>query len=87
MNGTEGAARLTHGQVMESALITVGYTETFAEDLDYAAEVLKRAVAEAKVFDRSVNYREISDKEKKKAVLTLQTMYLLESKFGQKSTA
>lgn len=75
-------SRLTHAQVIESALISIGYAETLPDDLHYAAEVLRRAVSEIKQFDRSVNFHEVSEKEKMKAVLTLNTVYALEQKFG-----
>ena len=79
-----GSGRLTHAQVIESALITIGYAETLPDDLQYAAEVLRRATAELKAFDRSVNFHEVSEKEKMKAVLALNTVYALEQKFGVK---
>jgi hypothetical protein len=82
MADEEFSGRLTHAQVIESALVTIGYAETLPDDLQYAAEVLRRATAELKAFDRSVNFHEVSEKEKMKAVLTLNTMYALEQKLG-----
>jgi hypothetical protein len=87
MGDEEFTGRLTHGQVIESALITIGYAETLPEDLQYAGEVLRRATAELKAFDRSVNFHEVSEKEKMKAILVLNTMYALEQKFGVKPEA
>lgn len=81
--GDEGssATKLTHAQVIRSTLVTIGMSETLDQDLDYAAEVLRRAVTRLRAFDRSVNLNEVAEKEKLKAILTLNAMYALEKKF------
>mmetsp|Transcript_80703 Transcript_80703/g.94129 ORF Transcript_80703/g.94129 Transcript_80703/m.94129 type:complete len:88 (-) Transcript_80703:9-272(-) len=81
-DGGEGtSATLTHANVIRSTLITIGMSETLDQDLDYAAEVLRRAVTSLRAFDRSVNLNEVAEKEKLKAILTLNAMYALEKKF------
>jgi hypothetical protein len=73
--------RLTHSQVIECTLITVGYNETLDRDLDYAAEVLTRAVDKMKTYEKTVSFTDLSEKEKMKSVLVLNTMYALERKY------
>lgn len=76
----ERGARLTFNQVIDSTLITVGYSETVDRDLDYAAEVVNRGVQRMRDYEKTVNFTDISAKEKMKAVLVLHTMYALEEK-------
>ena len=78
--GDEESKRLTHAQVIESTLITVGYNETLDRDLDYAAEVAKRAVEKMRTYEQTVSFNDLSEKEKLKSVLVLNTMYALEKK-------
>jgi hypothetical protein len=74
-------SRLTHAQVIRSSLVSVSASDTIDQDLEYSAEVLRRAVQNMKRFDRSMNLDEVAEQEKLKAILALNAMYALEKKF------
>lgn len=78
----ESTGRLTHAQVIRSTLVGVGSSDTIDQDLDYAAEVLRRGVSGVKAFDRAMNLNEVAEKEKLKAILALNAMYALEKRFA-----
>lgn len=80
----EGPSRLTHAQVIRSSLISVSASDTIDQDLEYSAEVLRRAVQKIKQFDRVINLDEVAEQEKLKAILALNAMYALEKKFDSK---
>jgi hypothetical protein len=80
----EGPARLTHAQVIRSSLVSVSASDTIDQDLEYSAEVLRRAVQKIKQFDRVINLDEVAEQEKLKAILALNAMYALEKKFDAK---
>ncbi len=72
--------RITHAQVIESTLITVGYPETLDKDLDYAGEVLSRAVDKLRNHEKSLRFQDVTEKDKLKAIFVLNTMYALQRK-------
>lgn len=81
MDGEPTTQRITYGQVINSTLITVNYSDTLSKDLDYAAEVLRRSVSKLRQFERGLNVDQISEKEKMRGILTLNTMFMLQEKF------
>jgi hypothetical protein len=80
----DGPSRLTHAQVIRSSLVSVSASDTIDQDLEYSAEVLRRAVQKIKQFDRVINLDEVAEQEKLKAILALNAMYALEKKFDAK---
>ena len=83
MEEDEGSStRLTHAQVIRSSLISVGASETIDQDVEYSAEVLRRAVKKIRQLDRAMNLDEVAENEKLKAILALNAMYALEKKFN-----
>ena len=83
----DGQRRITHSQVISSTLITVGYPETLDRDLDFAAEVLTRAVNNMKRHEQSVNFQDVTEKERLRAIFVLNTMYEVEKKLKTKQQA
>jgi hypothetical protein len=81
MDGEGGAERITHSQVIQSTLVTVGYPDTLDKDLDLCSEVLTRAVTKMKQHERSVNFKDLTEQDRMKAIFVLNTMYALEKKF------
>jgi hypothetical protein len=78
-----GSDRITHSQVITSTLVTIGYPETMDRDLDFCAEVLTRAVAKMKRHEQSVNFHDVTEKERLRAIFVLNTMYEVEKKLKQ----
>ena len=76
--------RISYAQLIEASLITVGYNENLDTELDYAAEILERAVRRLKECEKKVDLKHMADKEKRKAILTLNTIFALEKKFMDK---
>ena len=72
--------RITHSQVITSTLVTVGYPETLDRDLDFCADVLTRAVGRMKRHEQSVNFNDVTEKERLRAIFVLNTMYEVEKK-------
>ena len=72
--------RLTASNVINAALITVGYPETLDSDLDFTAEVLGRAVERFRRHESRLQLREQAMKDKLKSIYVLHTMYALEKK-------
>lgn len=81
MEQVAGSERITHSQVIMSTLVTVGYPDTLDKDLDLCAEVVSRAVTKMKQHERSVNFKDMSEQDRMKAIFVLNTMYALEKKF------
>ena len=79
--------RLQHSQVVEAALLNVGINNKIDEDLEYAAQVMRRAVQHLKMYERSVDFHHIADQEKMEAMLTLNTMYALQAKVAKQEAA
>ncbi len=79
-DGEGGADRITHSQVITSTLVTVGYPETLDRDLDFCADVMSRAVGKMKRHEQSVNFNEVTEKERLRAIFVLNTMYEVEKK-------
>ena len=75
--------RLQHSQVIEAALLNVGINSKIDEDLEYSAQVMRRAVQHLKMYERSVDFHHIADQEKMEAMLTLNTMYALQAKVAR----
>lgn len=72
--------RLTASAVINAALITVGYPETLDTDLDFAGDVLTRAVDRLRKHETRLQLREQAMKDKLKSIFVLHTMYALEKK-------
>ena len=81
-NGTN--QRLRYSQVIEASLLSMGSGGAAGaqaeEELDYAAQVMGRAVASLKAYERKVDFHHLQEHEKMKAMLTLNTVYALQSK-------
>jgi hypothetical protein len=76
----DGPGRITHSQVITSTLVTVGYPETLDRDLDFCSEVLTRAVTKMKRHEQSINFHDVTEKERLRAIFVLNTMYEVEKK-------
>ena len=72
--------RLSASSVINAALITVGYPETLDSDLDFASDVLTRAVDRLRRHETRLQLREQAMKDKLKSIFVLHTMYALEKK-------
>lgn len=79
--------KITHSQVISSTLITVGYPETLDRDLDFCADVLRRAVTKMKRHEQSVNFHDVTEKERLRAIFVLNTMYEVEKKLKSQQAA
>jgi len=75
------AARLSHSEVIQSALVTVGYANTIEHDLDFAAGVVQRCVQRYREKETKLSFDGINEKQKLKSTLVLRAMYTLEEKF------
>lgn len=78
-NSSQGP-RLSASSVINAALITVGYPETLDSDLDFAGDVLTRAVTRLRRHETRLQLREQAMKDKLKSIFVLHTMYALEKK-------
>lgn len=74
------ANRLRYSQVIETPLLAMGSVTQMEDDLDYAAQVTRRAVANLKAYERKVDFHHLTEHDKMKAMLTLNTIYALQSK-------
>jgi hypothetical protein len=74
------SGKISHSQVITSTLVTVGYPETLDRDLDFCGDVLDRAVAKMKRHEQSVNFNDVTEKERLRAIFVLNTMYEVEKK-------
>jgi hypothetical protein len=82
MADDEAQDHISFAQVIQSTLITVGYAETLDKDLDFAGEVVARAVAKMKTHERAVNFHDVAESDRLKAIFVLNTMYALEKKIA-----
>ncbi len=79
--------RLTSSSVINAALVTVGYPETLDSDLNFCADVMTRSVMRLRQHETRLQLREQAVKDKLKSIFVLHTMYALERKQKELSSA
>lgn len=88
MEGGDGKEmrQLRYSQIIDATLIGIGPVSKVEEDLEYAAEVTARAVTSLRQYERTVDFHHMAEQDKMRAMLTLNTIYALQSKLTQAHT-